>query len=1410
MMKKVKKSLLVASLLASSFLACGAVYSSNTVKTNVANAGSEAVEAVDFGTVFGASVRISEPNGIRFKLQLSESKKTEIFAKDSGKTLGMFIFPGSKIDTTTDYSTLSQKINISFAENNLYKDGDYWYANGVMTNLYIQNFNKEFVGVGYIYDGTNYEYSEFTESENVRSLSYVAGEAYNNPNLSEYKDTIAGLIEKAVYAESGVTETRTEAQDGTITYSFTNGTNTWSSFAEMKASMPVSMSVATSEADLLVGESLNLDASLVVGNTAISTVDVPFEYSIDSNVITLENGVIKAVENGTANVTVSFGDYSKTVKVNVVSPQVVSYKTDGHPDINMYNATASLDLSTLKVDGVALGDIKGDVQSLTIDGTDLFSVGLTELEGNVLTLTSADHLVNDYGALRGQKTMVLKTNVYKNETLLEKVITYEIPVTMADYVFTKHSEYRNFADYLLPANKSTDTWNPRQSTAPTSTFGYFVLGDNLDFKTEQIASSGKRVALTSNSIDASGFKGTLDGQGYTISNGVFYGNSLVEYVRRGAVVKDIQIEGFNLNRYNYSAAIVAQYAGQGYTISNVYAKVNVTSKPSANANTVMYGLIGRQTPNGGGDSIVKDCVVLASVSGMTAVENERTGLFLGLNADGNGNLPGNCPITFENCVGIVTDTNDNGYKVSGNFGSQCTMSVITQKNCSFHASWADYNSNRAYGCNASMIDFIEKYNPTDFETEYLEVTTDGHPDINMYNKTASLDLTALTVDGVALGNMSGEVESLTIDGQDLLNIGNTTFSAGTLSFASDEHLVDDYGFLRGQKTIELVMHFYYGDYLAKQATYHIPVTMADYVFTKHSEYRNFADYVLPANTSTDNWNPGGVNSFKQTFGYFVLGKDLDFNNDQIAYSDKRVALTSNSIDASGFKGTLDGQGYTISNGTFYGNSLVLSMRRGAVVKDIQIENFNLNRYNYSASIVTQYAGQGYTISNVYAQVNVTSYAQNATDRYGLIGRQQATQGSCECIVKDCVVIASVLNMSKAESNRQGLFLGHNVDGNLNMPANTKITFENCIGIIMDTNANGYTVSSNFGSQCTMSVITQTNCGYYESFSQYNEVESTLTGYNSDMLAFIDKCNSTWISDREAVTDYAYSFAVVGDIQTLTRVYPEELDTVYGWILDNRESKNIQHVFNLGDITDWTDDEWNVAKEAISKMDGVISYSVIRGNHDSTAKINEYFFYDEYTNQFIGFFGENSMTNSYKSLSVSGVDYLLVTLDYGATDEELSWASEIIESYPNHRVIITTHAYMDADGSLLEAGETHAPKDEMDKDDAPEKVYNSGEDMWNELFSKHSNIFLVMCGHISSDDVVTVQTAGDNGNIVTQILIDPQTMDVASPKGMVAMLYFSNDGNTITVEYYSTVREQYFKESNQFTIDISSWNTQTNA
>ena len=297
------------------------------------------------------------------------------------------------------------------------------------------------------------------------------------------------------------------------------------------------------------------------------------------------------------------------------------------------------------------------------------------------------------------------------------------------------------------------------------------------------------------------------------------------------------------------------------------------------------------------------------------------------------------------------------------------------------------------------------------------------------------------------------------------------------------------------------------------------------------------------------------------------------------------------------------------------------------------------------------------------------------------------------------------------------------------------------------------------------------------------------GYNAKLF-------QPYFTEKAPLADYAYSFAVIGDTQILAVKYPEKFTALYDWVLDNVKTKKIKYVIGLGDITD--DDtaaEWELAKKNILRLNGVVPYSLVRGNHDSVAQMKKYFPMSEFGSTVTGTYESNSIINSYHKFAVGDVKYLLFTLDYGAFDKVLNWASEIIEAHPDHNVIITTHAYFFRDGTTLDAGDVVPPSNKG-------AAYNNGDEMWDKLIKKHENIVLVLSGHDPCDNIVYAQDKGENGNLVTQMLVDPQGVDKAQGGvGLVTMLYFSADGKTMQVETYSTDKKAFFLEENQFTLTL---------
>lgn len=338
--------------------------------------------------------------------------------------------------------------------------------------------------------------------------------------------------------------------------------------------------------------------------------------------------------------------------------------------------------------------------------------------------------------------------------------------------------------------------------------------------------------------------------------------------------------------------------------------------------------------------------------------------------------------------------------------------------------------------------------------------------------------------------------------------------------------------------------------------------------------------------------------------------------------------------------------------------------------------------------------------------------------------------------------------------------------------------------------------------------------------------------------------------------YAYSFAFVGDTQCLTigdRLDgTNKLERLYKYIAETAEERKLEHVFVLGDITEvgyWNDynmvnlaknwptvtEEWQMAQKAIFQLNGKVKYNLCRGNHDDYM-MDDYFNVPEYTDQFKGeggFFTEKNATypgggrnkeknptgavywsattgvhdetivNSYRTMEIYGTKYLFITIDYNPSKAVADWVDQTLAKYPDHRAIITTHSYIEDEGEFVCETTSVAYHNEYQP-----------EVLWEKVLSKHANVFMIVCGHAVGANVpIYTMNIGDNGNRVYQFLINPQTYDTKEPRkdgekqtgtqdqGLVMYMNFSEDGNTVSLNYYSTLLNKFLKGAN-YTIDVT--------
>ncbi len=306
----------------------------------------------------------------------------------------------------------------------------------------------------------------------------------------------------------------------------------------------------------------------------------------------------------------------------------------------------------------------------------------------------------------------------------------------------------------------------------------------------------------------------------------------------------------------------------------------------------------------------------------------------------------------------------------------------------------------------------------------------------------------------------------------------------------------------------------------------------------------------------------------------------------------------------------------------------------------------------------------------------------------------------------------------------------------------------------------------------------------------------ITISSCDQLYSIDTSTSR-IKESENATEQqkkAENFAiiVVPDTQYYSQYHPEILTNQTQWIADEMVNLNVLFVSSVGDLVQNGDSisEWENVAESMTILDEAgVSWEVLPGNHDfesdgSLSNYNNYFGISNFSGKhwFGGSYPNGTNCNNFALFSGGGYDYLFFSFQYHPSDLVLAWANEIIDKYPNRRVIVATHDYLDLNGNRRHAG-NH---------------------IWNGFIAPNADqVFLVLSGHMHGEarrvDYV-------NGYKVHQLVADYQDRPNGG-NGWLRILEFFPADNKTFVRTFSPFLKSYESDTDsQFWLDFDRVNS----
>lgn len=280
-----------------------------------------------------------------------------------------------------------------------------------------------------------------------------------------------------------------------------------------------------------------------------------------------------------------------------------------------------------------------------------------------------------------------------------------------------------------------------------------------------------------------------------------------------------------------------------------------------------------------------------------------------------------------------------------------------------------------------------------------------------------------------------------------------------------------------------------------------------------------------------------------------------------------------------------------------------------------------------------------------------------------------------------------------------------------------------------------------------------------------------------------------------------------DIQYYTKCGLPHLAAQMRWLADHAETRHLRAAVFAGDLTEHNSaSDWRYVRDQLSAAQWHVPLMLATGNHDEghlgSAKkrgslMPAYFPAPPGLSQAL--LAETArpaeIENAYYRIAMPRVTIGILMLEWAPRASTVRWANEVLSKYGFDRVIIVTHAYLYVDSTRYDwrtrgARQLWSPMSyRMSKSEARSDPESDGEMLWNGLVRRHAGVFLVLCGHVGGTGTGYLESRGDAGNLVGQVLANFQLLDEGG-LGYLRLFEIQPDGRSLRMKTYSPSLDLY--------------------